>query len=284
MPRLSVTLGAAMAALLVAIVGACGGGGDTPAATSTTLPTSTQVAAQPTTAAAKETDALPTGYTGITVSNGGAIRGRATFLGAAPEQGVINCTKDCDVFGATIPEESLIVSTDGNIQNVVVFIQEITEGKPLPRELPSITNKGGRFVEHVQAFPQREFLIRSEDPVLHNTHPYFGRKEEGGRSLYNVAMSPPEPGTVKEVRRPLNRGAGMYQFRCDAHDWMRGWIWILDNPYGVVSGENGTYTIDDIPPGTYKLTAWHEVLGEQAEVEVTVTAGGTTEVNFEFSL
>ena len=216
------------------------------------------------------------------MSNGGAIRGIATFQGAPPEQGVINCTKDCDVFGPTIPEESLIVSTDGNIQNVVVFIQEITEGLPLSKALPAITNQLGRFEPHVQVFYQREFLIRSVDPVLHNTHPYLGRKEEEGRSQYNVAMSPPKDGEEKEVLRPLKR-AGMYQIRCDAHDWMRGWIWVIDHPYGATSDVDGTFAIEDVPPGTYMLTAWHEKLGEQ-EVEITITPGGTTEVNFEFGL
>lgn len=248
---------------------ACGGGGD-----AEPTPTQSQAAAQDV--------ALPEDYVEVTVTNGGGIRGISSFIGSPPPQGVIQVTKDSEAFGNTIPNERLIVSANGMIKNVVVFIQEITEGKSLPTNLPSVTNRGGRFVDHVQVFPQREILIRSEDPVLHNTHPYFGRKEEGGRSLYNVAMSPPNEGEAKEVRRPLNRGAGMYQLRCDAHDWMRGWVWVLDHPYGAVSAEDGTFVIDDIPPGTYMLTAWHETLGEQ-EMEVTVLAGTTVDANFEFS-
>lgn len=248
---------------------ACDGRGD-----AEPTPTQSQTAAQDV--------ALPEDYVEITVTNGGGIRGISSFIGSPPPQGVIQVTKDSEAFGNTIPNERLIVSANGMIKNVVVFIQEITEGKSLPTNLPSVTNRGGRFVDHVQVFPQREILIRSEDPVLHNTHPYFGRKEEGGRSLYNVAMSPPNEGEAKEVRRPLNRGAGMYQLRCDAHDWMRGWVWVLDHPYGAVSAEDGTFVIDDIPPGTYMLTAWHETLGEQ-EMEVTVLAGTTVDANFEFS-
>jgi hypothetical protein len=273
-------LGIAIAlVLLVALLQGCGGGGGDddgggPA------PTEAQ-------ASSSETDvepaALPQGYSEVTVANGGTVRGVASFEGAAPAQKVIQVTKDNEKLGFdTIPDESLMVSAGGKIQNVVVFIQEITEGKPLSRSLPAITNKGARFRPHVQSFYQREFLIRSEDPVLHNTHPYLGRKEEGGRSQYNVAISPPKTGEVKEIRRPL-KAAGMYQIRCDAHDWMRGWIWVLDHPYGSVSGKDGTFVIDEIPPGTYKLTAWHERLGEQ-EAEVTVTADGTAEVDFGFGL
>jgi hypothetical protein len=275
-------LGIAIAlVVLMALLQGCGGGGGGgdddeggPA------PTEVKAASS---GADVEPAALPQGYAEVTVANGGTIRGVASFKGTAPAQKVIQVTKDNEKLGFdTIPDESMIVSAGGGIQNVVVFIQGIMEGKPLSRSLPAITNKGARFRPHVQNFYQREFLIRSEDPVLHNTHPYLGRKEEGGRSQYNVAISPPEPGEVKEIRRPL-KAAGMYQIRCDAHDWMRGWIWVLDHPYGSVSGEDGAYVIDEIPPGIYKLTAWHETLGEQ-EAEVIVTAGGTAEVDFGFGL
>ena len=273
--------------VLVFLLQACGGGGDdAPASTSTTSPTPTSVAAQPTEVPDRFVDPskLPA-WTEIDVSNGGTITGVATHQSAPPEQGVIVCTKDCDVFGDTIPQESLIVSGDGKIENVVVFIEEITEGKALSRAMPSITNQLGRFEPHVQTFYAREFLIRSVDPVLHNTHPYLGRKEEGGRSCYNVAIRADE-GDAKQIRKNLCAGAvqsGVYQIRCDAHDWMRGWVLLLDHPYGATSGEDGSYVIDQIPPGTYMLKAWHETLGEQV-TEITVTAGGTTEVNFEFGL
>lgn len=296
---------AALGLVLLAWVWGCGGGGKpaptpavtpapspvtmpaTPAATPVPTPVDRPATPAPTpTPAATEAPApppvppvaLPTEYREVTVSNGGTIEGAISFKGTPPPPEVIQVTKDIDVFGPTIPDEKLLVSAAGRVKNVAVFITAIKEGKPMPKTLPIINNKGGRFVAHVQAFLQRELLIRNSDPVLHNTHPYFGLKEAGGRSLYNVALS----GEGKEVRRPLNRGAGLYQIRCDAHDWMRGWIWVLDHPYGAVTGDDGSYRITDLPPGAYKLKAWHETLGEK-EVEVSITAGGRSQVNFEFS-
>ena len=251
----------------------CGGGAVEPTPRpKTSAPTSEPVASTP-----DQPVAQPDGYTEVTVTNGGGIRGIITLKGAPPSQGTITVTKDNDVFGNTIPDETLIVSADGNVKNAFVFIVEIDQGKALPKTLPILNNEGGRFVPHAQVFPQREFLIVNSDPVLHNTHPYLGLKGEGGRSLYNIAMSK----QGKEVRRPLRNG-GLYQIRCDAHDWMRSYVWVLDHPYGEISGEDGAYTITDIPAGTYKLMAWHEEMGEQ-EVEVIVPAGGTVEVNFEFT-
>ncbi len=74
---------------------------------------------------------------------------------------------------------------------------------------------------------------------------------------------------------------GLVQIMCDTHDWMNGWIAVLDNPYYAITGEDGAYKITNIPAGTYNLTAWHEKLGRR-QVEVTVKAGEETKLNFEF--
>lgn len=253
--------------MLIFVLQGCGG-------TAEVSPTPSEVPPDSTT---------PGAYTEIIVTNGGSIRGIVTFKGTPPPQGTIAVTKDNDIFGDTVPDETLLVSAGGRIKNVVIFIDGIKEGKPIPDTVPVIGNKGARFIPHVQVFAQREWLLRNEDPVLHNIHPYLGVKGAGGLSLYNVAMSPGEGGAVKELTRPLRRGPGLHNIRCDSHKWMVAWAWVLDHPYGIVTAEDGSFIIDEIPPGTYKLKVWHETLGEQ-EVAITITAGGTTEVNFEFGL
>lgn len=45
----------------------------------------------------------------------------------------------------------------------------------------------------------------------------------------------------------------------------------------------GNYEIRALPPGTYKLVAWHEQLGEQ-EVEITVAAGENRQIKFTFDV
>jgi hypothetical protein len=46
-------------------------------------------------------------------------------------------------------------------------------------------------------------------------------------------------------------------------------VLVLQNPYFAVTSERGVYTIRDVPPGTYKLKAWHERLPCQVQ-EVVV--------------
>jgi len=48
-----------------------------------------------------------------------------------------------------------------------------------------------------------------------------------------------------------------------------------------VSAEDGTFSIDKLPPGTYTLEAWHEELGTATQ-QVTVAANQTADVTFDF--
>jgi uncharacterized surface anchored protein len=63
---------------------------------------------------------------------------------------------------------------------------------------------------------------------------------------------------------------------------MRGWIYVVDNPYYAVTGEDGTFEITDVPPGEYTLVANQAYTGP-VEVEVTVSGGETVEVPVELA-
>ena len=54
------------------------------------------------------------------------------------------------------------------------------------------------------------------------------------------------------------------------------------HPYAVVVEEDGSYAIDDVPPGEYTVKAWHPRFGIQKS-KLTVSASAATEANFTFS-
>lgn len=66
---------------------------------------------------------------------------------------------------------------------------------------------------------------------------------------------------------------------CSIHENMHCIILVLENPYFASTDENGNFKIRDVPPGTYKLKAWHERL-PAAEREITVPTNGEVKVNF----
>ena len=65
------------------------------------------------------------------------------------------------------------------------------------------------------------------------------------------------------------------------HPYMQNWGYAIDNPYYAVTGPNGAFTIGDLPAGTYRLKAWHPILGTQ-EREITVRPQETLALDFLF--
>ena len=57
------------------------------------------------------------------------------------------------------------------------------------------------------------------------------------------------------------------KFKCDVHPWMTGYVAVTDHPFFAVTGDDGSFTIPNVPAGTYTIEAWHERFG-------TPTAGG----------
>jgi len=66
---------------------------------------------------------------------------------------------------------------------------------------------------------------------------------------------------------------------CSIHSNMHCVVLVLENPYFASTDENGNYKISDVPPGTYKLKAWHERLPAD-EKEIIVPTNGEVKVDF----
>ncbi len=212
------------------------------------------------------------GYREVAVADGGSIAGEASYTGSPPGPFVVWVKKDAAVFGEKLPDERVLVSRNGRIRNVLVMLEGVKAGKRWPAQQPRLLNKGGLFVPHLQVTRTAAQLeVINQDSVLHNSHAYMD-----GKTLFNLA----QPNKDQVLRRPMRR-PGIVELMCDSHDWMNGWIAVLDHPYFAVTGEDGTYAITDVPPGTYTLTAWHEKLGRR-QTQVVVRAKEQTKMSLTF--
>ena len=61
---------------------------------------------------------------------------------------------------------------------------------------------------------------------------------------------------------------------------MLGWIYASEHPYYAVTKKDGTFSISDVPPGSYTLVAWQEYT-DATEVPVTVKAKEATQQTIE---
>ena len=208
-------------------------------------------------------------YQEAAVSDGGTIQGKVVYNGSVKKKTVLP-TKDKRVCGRVRKEPLILVGDGGAVQDSVVYLKGIGAGKPWPQMLtrvPVLDQEGCKFHPHVQVARQGSLDIINSDPVLHNTHGYYGK-----RTAFNVALPEKDQKVTKVLKQP-----GTVKVDCDAHGWMLGWVHVVDNPYFFQTGEDGTFSITDVPPGDYTLMAWQEWLGE-IEIPVTVRAGETTEL------
>jgi plastocyanin len=213
-------------------------------------------------------------YESETVTDGGTITGQVKYQGTAPAPKPIDVTKDKEVCGVTPKvEENLLVSKDGGIKNAVVYLTNISKGKPMPTGKAVFDQKGCRYQPHVLAFPAGSTVeIKNDDGILHNIHTY-GKK--------NPPMNRAQPKFKKVIEEKFDQPE-IFEVRCDAHGWMNGWFVVEDNPYYAVTDDNGMYKLTDVPPGQYEIKVWQEKLGDKTQT-VTVTAKGETKANFEFA-
>ena len=201
-------------------------------------------------------------YEAVPVTDGGTIQGKVVFPGPPPPKKKVIPTKDKETCGSAPRDvDQILLGPDKVVQDAVVYLKKVEKGKAWekPAKAPEINNAKCDFQPHVQVIPAGDVEIVNSDPVLHNTHGFLDKL-----TVFNVAL----PNQGQRIGKPLRR-PGLVRVECDAHGWMLGWIHVADNPYYAVSAKDGTFTIKDVPPGSYTLVAWQEYTGA-VEVPVTV--------------
>ena len=197
-------------------------------------------------------------------SSTGTITGTITTTakGVAP----IRVTIDQNVCGDQLPDEAIVVDAQGRLANAVVILTGV---KRQHSAEPIVMNEKCRFGPRVQLIaPKANVKTSSKDPVLHTTNAQL----ENGRSLFNVAL--PIAGIT--ITKAISSN-GNVRLSCNTHPWMRAWM-VVTSEAAAVSGADGRFTIDNVPPGTYELRVWHEAL-KGAPQKVTVSAGKPADVS-----
>lgn len=213
----------------------------------------------------------------VDLSNAGSVSGSVMFTGTPPAPEPIDMSDEEQC--ATAHDEqpvmhTVAVDSDGGLANVFVYVKEgLPAGEwPTPREAVTLDQEGCEYHPHVLGVQTgQDIEIKNSDGILHNinTTPSANRG-------FNIS----QPTTMTSTRT-FARPEVMIPVRCDVHGWMESYIGVTDHPYHAVSGEDGGFTIDDLPPGDYVLEAWHERYGTQT-TNVTIEPNGSATVEFTF--
>ncbi len=215
-------------------------------------------------------------YVTIDVTRGGRIAGRIEAGNDAPIDSIVRPGSDHDVCGTAFVD-STIRRTDGGVADAVVWLTDARSGKPLPLARRfELEHRRCRLLPRVQAVIAGGTLnLLSNDRAQHQSR--FIRSA-GAATVAVVGQY--DDGQVVPLEEVLAY-PGRIEVRCDRHPWTRAWLLAFDHPYYAITDRNGTFAMDSIPIGRYRLMSWHERLGV-VEREVVVRADSTTAIVIRF--
>ena len=210
------------------------------------------------------------------VVDAGSVSGVVTVAGPVPKLQMRTVDKDKPSCGTgDKPPLALVLGAEKTVGNVVVILKGVAAGKRFAPSSPVLDQKNCDYSPYVQVVRIGEKVaFLNSDPVSHNVH----AAEASGASLFNLGM--PLQGQRLEQAFAF---PGPVKIKCDVHPWMFAWIWVAETPYAAVTGRDGRFSLAGVPPGTYTLSAWHELLGTK-ESSVTVPPKGEATVNVALSL
>ncbi len=209
------------------------------------------------------------------------IKGKIIFNGNAAnyKRTVINTNKDpkCKKSKKKIGSETVILNkkTDPiTIRNTMVYVKEGLGDRKFEAKTEPVTldQFGCQYKPHVIAMMEgQELVVKNSDPTNHNIHFLPKVNQE-------LNFSQPKQGMTKDVTLKVE---DVFKAKCDVHPWMGCYIRVFNHPFFAVTGKDGTFELNGLPPGKYVVEAWHEKFGTQS-ITVEVASGDTKVADLTF--
>lgn len=205
-----------------------------------------------------------------------SVSGTVRFNGPPPARTAINQDRECsELNDDPVQSQAVVVNDDGTLRHVFVYVKEGLGDQtyPVPDEPVVLDQEGCMYVPHVFGVQVGQTIqIENSDPLLHNIHamPQTNRP-------FNFGM--PTQNSVRE--QSFRQPEVMVRIKCDVHPWMLAYAGVVTHPFHSVTGENGSFSLENLPAGEYVIEAWHETHGTATQT-VTVGDGESAELEFTF--
>ena len=231
-------------------------------------------------------DQIPLDYKITSVDQGGSLTGRVNLIGIVPKARAFHlihapniefCSRMSDGKGHRILHD-FTVSKNGGLQDTVIAIQGVKKGKPFPRKMQTLQLNRCHANKYVIGIKNGEdILLENTDPIKHEiaTYEIYG-SHRNQTSNKNVL-----PANSQIRSAFIKPEAPEFILKCNLHPFLQTRGYIVNNPYFVVSDIEGNFNIENIPPGTYEVTAWHPFIPIQKGT-ITIETGKTAQFDFTF--
>ena len=244
------------------------------------------------------------GYDVKEIAGGGTVQGTVTLSGVVPDPKAYNlvifpdpeyCGRISNGNGWRLLRDFL-VNEQGEVRNVVVLLEGVTEGKPFSLSVPRVEARDCRFLPFTTVVRSGHGIeVVNMDPVMHDIQAYETSTAMGTRVLFNSPLSfnrrhhrgdlhathDHRPGESLVRQFQLSKKRRTFVMQCGFHAYMQSWAIAVDNPYYVLTDENGRFSLEDVPPGTYDLRAWHPGIKQVVKQQVTIEPGKNLTVDFQ---
>jgi hypothetical protein len=240
----------------------------------------------------------------VAVVNGGAtIKGTVTLKGVPPSPKAYNlitfpdpeyCGRISDGQGWRLLKD-FVVNNRSQIQGVVMVVEGVKAGKPFSLSIPRVEARDCQFLPFTTVVRDEHGIeVVNMDPVMHDIQAYETSITQGTRVLFNspLPFNPKHqrgdihathehlPGKSMVHQFQLSKGRKIFVMQCGFHAYMESWAIAVDNPYFTFTNETGEYVISSLPPGRYRIRAWHPSVKQEQVNTFTVEPNQTVRMDF----
>lgn len=248
-------------------------------------------------------DVRPTrpAYRTVAVADAGSVTGTVVLDGPAPADTTVTPVEaDRRACGNSYTDRAVDRDGTGGVRGAVVWLEGVAAGKAMPwARRYELALDGCQLAPRLLPVAVGGTLdVHGVDPLETRLRFVRAAAEAAGTATAGTAGAPAPAGAVPvgaaDTGRVLLRTtmtaagqvvpdervlaqAGGVEVREETRPWIRGWVLAFDQPYFAATGAGGAFTLADVPPGSYRLVAWHDRLG-RVVTPVTVSAGAAATV------
>ncbi|MBL4910685.1 MAG: hypothetical protein JKX78_11830 [Alteromonadaceae bacterium] len=144
------------------------------------------------------------------------------------------------------------------IANLVVFLTPIDLSSIAKATIFSpqvilqkiIKQKNKKFVPYIDVVQKGQIILfDNNDDITHHIYSVSGKN----RFEFKIKGN-------KNKKSPILNSTGEVAMGCNIHDWMSGYVYVVDTPFFTKTNTNGKAIFNDMPTGQYQLSIWHPQL------------------------
>jgi len=174
----------------------------------------------------------------------------------------------CMSLSAASPLEVQVLNADGQaVGGFVVYLQarNTPSATEAPQSGPTIKQEDKTFSPYITVMQKgSDILFTNLDDITHHIY------SVAGSSSFSFKLRLGATKSDLDISQ-----TGVFGMGCNLHDWMTGYLLVVDTPYFAMTDSDGKTTLQVDSPGQYRVIAWHPQMNEQLEQQITLPLAST---------